>query len=202
MIFLLINVEVKVYTPRKIDETDVEQPQFCEDNARELSEPVSYLPISHGISNRIDEKQLDLIVLSLRRAIIGQESDYNYKAVNVHSGALGFAQVMPFNIAPWSKEALGYEITPKQFLENPELQLKIIDFKVGQYLQNALKASNGDLDIAVMRVAAQWYSGNPRLYKSTKIQWYKGHPYPSINEYSKSVLHKFHQELKMTLTVI
>jgi hypothetical protein len=136
------------------------------------------------------------IVEALRIAIIGQESGYNYSAVNPDSGALGFAQVMPANIPSWSVEALGYSITPAQFLNSPYLQLKIIDYKLNQYYQNAIVASGGDLDIAVRRVASAWYSGHPEWYTSTTPQSYNGNQYPSIAEYTLSVLTKFHQVYK------
>lgn len=129
--------------------------------------------------------------MNLRRAIIGQESGANFRAVNRHSGALGYGQVMPENVADWSREALGYSITPQQFLNSPQLQLQIIDHKLGQYLQHALLASNGNEEVAIRRVASQWYSGRPHLYNSTTPQYYGGHRYPSIAEYTLSVLAKY-----------
>lgn len=129
--------------------------------------------------------------INLRRAIIGQESGANFRAVNRHSGALGYGQVMPENVASWSREALGYSITPQQFLNSPQLQLQIIDHKLSQYLQQALRVSNGNEEVAIRRVASQWYSGRPHLYNSTTPQYYGGHRYPSIAEYTLSVLAKY-----------
>ena len=48
--------------------------------------------------------------------------------------ALGRYQIMEANIGPWSREALGYEVTPDQFIANPELQDAIFDAKFGQYV--------------------------------------------------------------------
>lgn len=135
--------------------------------------------------------QTPLEVISLRRAIIGQESGANFRAVNPHSGALGYGQVMPDNVPSWSKEALGYSVTNWQFLNNPQIQLYIIDFKLNQYWQKALVASGGNPAIAVQRVAAQWYSGRQELYTSTRPQYYRGYRYPSIAEYSYAVLRRF-----------
>ena len=149
--------------------------------------------IAQSITN--NDTEISLLVKNLRVAIIGQESNYKYSAVNPHSGALGFAQVMPFNIGPWSRQALGYEINPQRFLNSPKLQLKIIDYKIGEYLADALEVSKGNIDIAVMRVSAQWYSGNPNLYTSTKPQFYRGHRYPSINKYCQSVLKRFRAQV-------
>lgn len=109
---------------------------------------------------------IPLEVASLRQAIIGQESGANFQAVNPHSGALGYGQVMPENVHSWSKQALGYSISQRQFLSDPGLQLKIIDHKLNQYWQKALVEGGGRQDIAVRRVAAHWYSGDP----STRLQ--------------------------------
>ena len=129
----------------------------------------------------------------LRHAIIGQESGANFQAVNPHSGALGFAQLMPENVGPWSQEALGHAVSPDEFLNSPDLQLQIIDFKLNQYFQQALKDAGGDEATAVRRVASQWYSGNPDWYTSTAPQYYDGNAYPSIADYTLSVLDKFNQ---------
>lgn len=137
-------------------------------------------------------------VVALSRAIIGQESSADPQSLNPHSGALGLAQIMPANLSAWSKDILGYRLTPDEFLNNPELQLKIIEHKLSEYWQEALADSSGDEELAVLRVASYWYSGNPNLYTSTVRQSYKGkdgqlHRYPSVAEYSNSVLKKYKQ---------
>jgi hypothetical protein len=40
---------------------------------------------------------------------------------------------MGANIGPWSKEILGFEVTPQQFLANPQIQDAIFQGKFGQY---------------------------------------------------------------------
>ncbi|QDP48397.1 MAG: hypothetical protein Tp118SUR00d2C21406231_13 [Prokaryotic dsDNA virus sp.] len=50
--------------------------------------------------------------------------------------ALGRYQIMEANIPVWSREALGYEVSPDEFLQNPELQDAIFDHKFGSYVQN------------------------------------------------------------------
>lgn len=49
--------------------------------------------------------------------------------------ALGRYQVMEANIPQWSREALGREITPEEFLANPDLQDAIFDHKFGGYVE-------------------------------------------------------------------
>ena len=138
-------------------------------------------------------------VIDLRRAIIGQESGGKFQAVNPYSGALGYGQVMPENVGPWSKEALGYSVSTTQFLNDPALQLKIIDFKLKQYWQAAIADAKGDEVIAVRRVASHWYSGKPYRYSSTRAQYYGGHRYPSIAEYTLEVLARYQKEQQYML---
>ncbi|MBD2019282.1 trypsin-like peptidase domain-containing protein [Leptolyngbya sp. FACHB-36] len=131
-------------------------------------------------------------IVALRQAIVGQESNGDPSLQNASgSGAMGLGQVMPENLPSWSREALGREITQQEFLSSPDLQLKIIDHKIDQYWQSAIKAANGNQDEAVLRVAAQWYSGDPEKYTSTTPQSWAGDSYPSIAEYSQQVLQRY-----------
>jgi hypothetical protein len=130
----------------------------------------------------------------LRRSIVGQESAGNFRAVNPDSGALGYGQVMPENIAPWTREALGYSLTPEEFLARPDLQMAVLDYKLAQYWKDAIAAAAGDKDLAVRMVASRWYSGRADWYNSTTPQYYNGTEYPSIQEYTLSVLEKYRQE--------
>lgn len=76
-----------------------------------------------------------------RDAIASIESDGSggYAAVGpTHSQlgrALGRYQVMEANIGPWSREVLGYEVTPDEFMANPQIQDAIFDGKFGSYIQ-------------------------------------------------------------------
>lgn len=49
--------------------------------------------------------------------------------------ALGKFQVMASNVGPWSKEILGREVSPQEFLANPAIQDAIFKGKFGQYSQ-------------------------------------------------------------------
>lgn len=138
-------------------------------------------------------------VVALRRAIIGQESGGKFDLVNPHSGALGYAQLMPANVKAWGKEALGYAPSKRQFLRQPDLQLRIVDYKLRQYWQQELQVTGGEEQTAVLRVASRWYSGNPNLYTSTRPQYYRAnngrrYRYPSISAYSWSVWHKYQKQ--------
>lgn len=112
------------------------------------------------------------------RGISAQESGGDYSAVNRGSGALGKYQVMPGNVAGWSRQVLGYSISPSTFLHSPDLQEKIV--------RGILK---GYFDKWGPRgAAAAWYAGpgNHDLDMSTRSQ--PGGP--SIKGYVDQVISK------------
>lgn len=111
------------------------------------------------------------------QAIAGKESGGNYSAVNKDSGAMGKYQIMPANIAGpggWDKEALGRDISPQEFLNNPQIQEKIAQHKLRQYYSK----------YGPKGAASAWYSGDPNKWKNTSPQG----GYPSINAYVMSIL--------------
>ena len=61
------------------------------------------------------------------------------------------------------------------------------------YLQQAMQESHGNKEQAVLMVASRWYSGDPYLYQSTQPQFYNGQTYPSIADYSQTVLQNWKQ---------
>jgi hypothetical protein len=71
-------------------------------------------------------------------AISSVESGGNYHAVGPNTGSMGRAlgkyQVMSENVGPWSKEVLGREVSPSEFLSNPKIQDAIFEGKFGQYV--------------------------------------------------------------------
>lgn len=121
-----------------------------------------------------------------KKSVITQESSGNYGAVNPRTGALGFAQIMPQNLTGWGKnsgrkkhgwdfEALGYDISPQQFLSSPELQHKIIDFKLKQAFDK----------YGVVGASRWWYSNNPNSSDRRPMP-----NEPSPNEYAEKVLER------------
>jgi len=130
-------------------------------------------------------------VLAIMRVIVQQESSGNHRAVNRHSGALGYAQVMPSNLPSWSQAALGRRISQREFLNQPGVQLQIIAHRLNQYWRSSLASSNGDEAIAVRKVASLWYSGRASLFDSNASQYYGGYRYPSIAEYTLKVLRRY-----------
>lgn len=73
-------------------------------------------------------------------AIGGMESGGRYDAVGPPATpkgnrAYGKYQVMDFNVGPWTKEVLGTEMSPQDFLANPQAQDAVFKAKFGQYAQ-------------------------------------------------------------------
>jgi hypothetical protein len=68
--------------------------------------------------------------------------------------AYGKYQVMGKNIPEWTKSALGYSMTPQQFLANPDAQEKVFEY---QSELNYAKYGNWD------DVASVWFSGKPLM---------------------------------------
>ena len=107
-------------------------------------------------------------------AVMGQESNGNYRAVNPNSGALGLYQVMPANVGPWSKKYLGISVTPSQFLNNASLQTRLVTAVMKDYVNR----------YGYRGAASAWYSGNPNLASNYNPQKYG----PSIGSYVDSVM--------------
>lgn len=84
-------------------------------------------------------------------AIGQQESGGSYSTVNSSSGALGKYQVMPANVAAWTKKALGHSISTSEFLASPSAQESVARTILGGYYQKYGAAG----------AAAAWYSGQP-----------------------------------------
>lgn len=129
-------------------------------------------------------------IANIREAIIGKESAHDPSAVNPHSGALGYGQVMPENVAPWTEAALGEALTPDEFLADPDAQVKTIEYQLEQMYDRALE-TGVDPDTAVRKVASEWYSGRQDWYDDTTPQTYGAGSYPSIDEYTQDVLNRF-----------
>ena len=126
----------------------------------------------------------------LRNSIIGNESGGNYSAVNPHSGALGFAQVMPQNVPSWSRAALGYTISTREFLSNPRLQMQIINHRFNSMMRDQEAAGYKGEELA-RRVASIWYSGRGNLWNDQRAQSYNGNSYPSIANYTRDIWNRY-----------
>lgn len=105
-------------------------------------------------------------------AIKQQESGGDYSVVNSSSGAIGAYQVMPSNVASWTKQALGYSLTPAQFRSNPAAQDAVANTILGGYYDQ----------YGARGAAAMWYSGQPDPSKT--------YGNPPVYKYVSDVLSK------------
>jgi len=64
--------------------------------------------------------------------------------------AYGKYQVLKPNISAWSREALGYAVTPKQWLESPEIQDLAAQLRVTKLLRH----------YKLKEVPLIWFTGN------------------------------------------
>lgn len=118
-------------------------------------------------------------------AAIGEhESSNNYKARNRDSGAMGKYQIMPGNLggkhSGWDYEALGYDVSPNQFMNSPQLQDAIARYKLQQYYSK----------YGARGAAVAWYAGPGALkYGSGTLNKKQG-AYSSINQYANSILRR------------
>lgn len=122
------------------------------------------------------------------QAISSQESGNNYGARNSLSGAMGKYQIMPSNImginSGWDKEALGYDINIAQFMNSPEIQERIAQYKLQQYYTKYGPAG----------AAIAWYAGPgaAQKYVSSGAASTRGEAggHPSVSAYMQSILRK------------
>jgi len=119
------------------------------------------------------------------QAFANQESGGDPGLVNKHSGAMGLFQIMPFNWAPWAKEA-GLGSNAPTTVEN---QVHVAAFKMAEYYR---KYKNMD------DVFAAWYGGEGAVQRhrntgtyDTKDRSYTrmkdGTKYPTIDDYVAQV---------------
>ena len=127
-----------------------------------------------------------------RKAIIGKESGGNYAAVNPDSGALGIGQVMPANVASWTRKYLGRALTPQQFLADRNAQDTVVNGRFNDMLADQKKAGYSGEQM-IRRAAAVWYSGQGKLWNDTRPQYSKGRRYPSIAEYTQAIWDSYRQ---------
>jgi hypothetical protein len=93
-----------------------------------------------------------------RRAIGNIESrgSGGYSAIGPthpkYGRALGAYQVMESNLPQWSQEAIGRQVSPDEFLANPQIQDSIFNHRFGSYLDKTGNPNDA---------ASMWFTGRP-----------------------------------------
>ncbi len=109
-----------------------------------------------------------------------RESNMNYGAVGPvtkkGNRAYGFSQVMDFNVGPWTKQYYGQELTPDQYLQNPEAQFAVTSGRLGGYLSKTGNAGDA---------LSMWHSGRPLA--QARAQGATDH-YVTTNDYVNQIL--------------
>ncbi|PIO96586.1 hypothetical protein, partial [Pleomorphomonas carboxyditropha] len=99
-----------------------------------------------------------------REAIGSIESSGNYSALGqvLSSGdrAYGKYQVMGNNIGPWTQSAVGYQMTPQQFLNSPWAQDAVFNQQFGNSLARYGNANDA---------ASVWFTGRPMATGSSAV---------------------------------
>lgn len=94
---------------------------------------------------------------SYKRSISAIESGGRYDLLGptTRSGdrAYGKYQVMGQNVGPWTREVLGREMSPQEFLSNSDAQEKVFQAKFGQYVQKTGNPQDA---------ASMWFTGRPQ----------------------------------------
>jgi murein DD-endopeptidase MepM/ murein hydrolase activator NlpD len=152
---------------------------------------VPTLDVALSTLKAVPRESLNTLVAALYPAIVGQESDGDHTASNHASGqeAIGHTQVMEYNIKPWSQQAIGKEIGISEFRNSPDLQQQISLYELYQVSAEQMATSGMNTELAMRRVAAVWYSGNPnreRDYSPIPNQPNS----PSVGDYVDSVLER------------
>jgi murein DD-endopeptidase MepM/ murein hydrolase activator NlpD len=142
----------------------------------------------------VSRERLNTMVAALYPAIVAQESGGDPTASNHASGAeaIGSTQVMTYNIKPWSRQALGREISIGDFRESPSLQQQISLYELYQICAQQLPLAGLNSDLAMRRVAAVWYSGKAERYQDYSP--IPGQPQsPSVGNYVEQVMERLRQ---------
>lgn len=127
----------------------------------ENPEPMDEGDVSASITSPLEYASIENMDMEgIKFAARATESTHDYSARGpvVEDGmykgqrALGAYQVMPGNLASWSKQALGREVSEKEFLETPEIQDAIFE---DQIMRSVAKYGT------VQDAMSVWFTGSP-----------------------------------------
>jgi murein DD-endopeptidase MepM/ murein hydrolase activator NlpD len=139
----------------------------------------------------VPRESLNTLVAAMYPAIVEQESGGDHTASNRASGkeAIGKTQVMEYNVAAWSRQALGKEISISGFRNSPDLQRQISLYELYQISAEQMATSGMNTELVMRRVAAVWYSGDPN--RNADYSPIPNQPdSPSVGNYVDSVMNR------------
>lgn len=114
---------------------------------------LSALPVQ---AQQVSSTQVNALVEAFRKAApqTGRAND----------GLYSDWQVKPENIPRWSRFCTGKSITPAQFEANPTQARQIMTCIIGDLFKDEYKASQNNEQVAVLRSAAWWMTGDATQY--------------------------------------
>lgn len=145
----------------------------------------NYIPTLPGQSNQSASNAPSGNFGSFMNAIAQQESGGSYSARNRSSGAMGKYQIMPGNISGrkrgWDYEALGRDVSAQEFMNSPQIQEAIAQYKMREYYNKW----------GPRGAAIAWYAGPGAVsgYSQSALNAPQGQ-YPSISGYAQQILQR------------
>lgn len=136
-----------------------ENPNLSNEEIWQIINPSDFNQVGSDTNNSFTQVSVNNVD-NVAEAIGQYESGGNYGALGpvVQGGqyagqrALGKYQIMPGNLPSWSREALGREVTPQEFLNSPQIQDVIAKDRFRRLI-----AQYGN----IQDVASVWFSGRP-----------------------------------------
>lgn len=110
-------------------------------------------------SSAVSNTQVGLLVEALRLA--APQTD------TTDDGLYGAWQVKAENIASWSQQCLGRELTPTEFRDSPVTARSVLVCVMRDVMSEQFTASNNNEFAAVERAAAWWMTGDASQYNSS-----------------------------------
>jgi hypothetical protein len=136
-------------TDDEIEQFKLKYPKYKNESNEAIRKELGFNSVGGDTNKAIDIKKL-------AKAIGQFESGGRYNAIGKDTGsgnrAYGRYQVMASNIPSWTREALGKSITKEQFLNDPQAQDQVAEYKMSQLLAKYGTAED---------VASAWFSGRP-----------------------------------------
>lgn len=124
----------------------------------------------------------------MQGSVVSQESGGRQGVRNERTDASGLYQVMPANIAPWTRKYVGREMSQDEFLRDKTAQDKVFRGEMGKYIAKALPKAK-DEDEAIRMGSAAWYGGEGAMHRYDDPTKFRPNE-PSFREYTSSILNK------------
>ncbi len=151
------SVSVKPFSPQQVagyrtPPSGQQVQQYAQKN--NIQDPEGIKNLTQG-SQKAYHPELQQTVAGIQHVESGgAENPYGVvgKATKTGDRAYGYSQIMGSNIPSWTKEALGYPMTPQQYLKNPEAQKQTTEFQVNKLLNQYGTPQDA---------ASAWFTGRP-----------------------------------------